>query len=207
MEVLERAQIEREFELVSARLKLTKRGRSSSSQHALSAVTGPGLSAGETVALLTAANLYEDAVHVGRIFGLDPRPALEGLASRCVWLARSAGPAERDAAWDWLAENSPSGADIRAGSAVEAAWRLLQSLLGRLEEGRQSKLHRAVAERLFSQGAYLPSWLVNSYKVVRSIVLPHLGTASPNVLGPLVMKPCCKYVLQIKINFRTTRPS
>ena len=171
MEVLERAQIEREFELVSARLKLTKRGRSSSSQHALSAVTGPGLSAGETVALLTAANLYEDAVHVGRVFGLDPRPALEGLASRCVWLARSAGPAERDAAWDWLAENSPSGADIRAGSAVEAAWRLLQSLLGRLEEGRQSKLHRAVAERLFSQGAYLPSWLVNSYKVV-SIRLP-----------------------------------
>ena len=172
MEVLERAQIEREFELVSARLKLTKqRGSrpSSSSQHAaLSAVTGPGLSAGETVALLTAANLYEDAVHVGRVFGLDPRPALEGLASRCVWLARSAGPAERDAAWDWLAENSPSGADIRAGSAVEAAWRLLQSLLGRLEEGRQSKLHRAVAERLFSQGAYLPSWLVNSYKVVRS---------------------------------------
>ena len=53
----------------------------------------------------------------------------------------------------------------------------------------------------------LLDWLVNSYKVVMSIVLPHLGTASPNVLGPLVMKPCCKYVLQIKINFRTTRPS
>ena len=103
MEVLEKAQIEREFELVSARLKLTKRSRSS--QSALSAVTGPGLSANETVSLLTASNLYEDAVHIGRIFELDHRPVLEGLASRCVWLAKSAGAVERDAAWDWLAEN------------------------------------------------------------------------------------------------------
>ena len=144
-------------------------GRSSDS--ALSAVTGPGLSANETVALLTAANLYEDAVHIVRIFDLDYRPVLEGLASRCVWLAKSAGAVERDAAWDWLAENSPSGMDIRAGSAVEAAWKLLQCLLWRLEEGRQSKLHRAVAERLFSQGAYLPSWLVNSYKIVSTKIL------------------------------------
>ena len=172
MEVLEKAQIEREFELVSARLKLTKRSRSS--QSALSAVTGPGLSANETVALLTAANLYEDAVHIGRIFELDHRSVLEGLASRCVWLAKSAGAVERDAAWDWLAENSPSGVDIRAGSAVEAAWKLLQCLLGRLEEGRQSKLHRAVAERLFSQGAYLPSWLVNSYKMNNAAELMHV---------------------------------
>ena len=68
-------------------------------------MTGPGLSANETVALLTAANLYEDAVHIGRIFELDHRSVLEGLASRCVWLAKSAGAVERDAAWDWLAEN------------------------------------------------------------------------------------------------------
>ena len=89
---------------------------------------------------------------------------------------------ERDAAWDWLAENSPSGVDIRAGSAVEAAWKLLQCLLCRLEEGRQSKLHRAVAERLFSQGAYLPSWLVNSYKIVSTkISIAHLGCIPLNV--------------------------
>ena len=73
--------------------------------------------------------------------------------------------------------------DIRAGSAVEAAWKLLQCLLGRLEEGRQSKLHRAVAERLFSQGAYLPSWLVNSYKMVSNLISQFLLSVQGCSLG------------------------
>ncbi len=169
LEVLEKAQIEKDFELISARLKLLRKAQQQqqqSSGHQLAAITGPGLSAGETVALLISANLYEDAVHISRTFELDYRPILEGTASRCVWLSRSAGGAERDAAWDWLAENCPSGADIRSGSAVEAAWKLLKSLLDRLETPRQSTLHKAVAVRLLAQGANLPAWLITSYKKV-----------------------------------------
>jgi hypothetical protein len=172
MEVLEKEQIEKEFELISARLKLVKkssRSNNADSSAALFAITGPGLSAGETVSLLVSANLYEDAANISRIFDLDYRPILEGLSSRCVWLAAKAGGIDRDAAWDWLAENT-AAVDARTGSSssssVEAAWKLLQDLLSRLEEPSRSKLHKAVSVRLFSQGAYLPSWLVNSYKKV-----------------------------------------
>ena len=46
-----------------------------------------------------------------------------------------ARPAEKDLAWEWLAENNPLGADIRTNSSspVDAAWRLLEDVIDRLE--------------------------------------------------------------------------
>ena len=76
MEVLEMEEIEKEFELISARLKLVKKLSSESGDVGRSAplaVTGPGLSPGETTALLIQANLYEDAIHISRLFDLDTR--------------------------------------------------------------------------------------------------------------------------------------
>lgn len=70
MVVLEIQDIQREFELVSARLKLVnEKGADVGGV----AVTGPGLSAGETTALLVQANLYEDAINIARLFDLDCR--------------------------------------------------------------------------------------------------------------------------------------
>ena len=100
VEVLEVEQIEKELELVCARLKLFK--RSSGGPGVASGLSGPGLSSSETVSLLVASNLFEDAVRICRIFDLDYQPALEGLASRCVRLASRASAVERDQAWDWL---------------------------------------------------------------------------------------------------------
>lgn len=44
------------------------------------------------------------------------------------------------------------------------AWRLLETLLNKYENPRQSTLHKAVAARLLGLGAFLPHWLVTSYK-------------------------------------------
>ena len=154
MEVLEYKDIEKEFELVSARLQLIKRG---------SLPSGPGLSPSECVSLLIAANLYEDAVKIAQLYSLDFRPILEGLATKCVQLSRST--LHRNSAWDWLALNNPN--TIRSASSVpEVALELLKSLLERLEIKGQSSLHKAVSIRFFNQAASLPAWLENSYKMV-----------------------------------------
>ena len=60
---------------------------------------------------------------------------------------------EIELALEWLADNNPAGADLRVGNAVESAWRLLESLVCRLEPGKgASRLHRAVATKLISLG-------------------------------------------------------
>lgn len=118
---------------------------------------------------------------------------MEGLTSRCVRLSTKAKGAERDAAWDWLSENNitaaanveetssvyntaattttapvPRNSTTAAGSSsVDSAWKLLEILIQRLEKkGGQSVIHKAVANRLFSQGVALPAWLVATYKKV-----------------------------------------
>ena len=157
MDVLEMKQIENEFLLVSARLKLTNKKETSGS----AGFTGPTLSANETLALLISANLYGDAVQIAKAFDLDRRGIVEGLASKCVKLSR-AKATEQDAAWEWLKENTLT--QTNTASTVEAAWSLLQDLVKDLERERQSQVHRAVASRLFSLGASLPTWLVADYK-------------------------------------------
>jgi hypothetical protein len=66
------------------------------------------------VALLVNANLFADAVNLARSFDLDPRNIVEGLAGRCVRLAR-ARPAEQEVAWEWLAEYTNIGAKGQTG--------------------------------------------------------------------------------------------
>ena len=76
------------------------------------------------------------------------------------------GSSATENAWDWLAENNSSSLrnDIRSNSSVEAAWKLLQNLVERLQEKGGSDIYKAVVTRLFSLGAFLPAWLVAGYK-------------------------------------------
>lgn len=48
------------------------------------------------------------------------------------------------------------------------AWRLLQMLLNQHEKKSSTELHMAVTRKLLSLGAFLPSWLMTSYKVSNS---------------------------------------
>jgi hypothetical protein len=69
---------------------------------------------------------------------------LSGLAMKCVQLSRG-GSSTAENAWDWLAENNPTSPrnDIGSSSSVEAAWKLLESLVTRLQskEGG-SQIHK-----------------------------------------------------------------
>jgi nuclear pore complex protein Nup160 len=103
------SEIQKEFQLICARLKLANKS---------SDLTGPGLSPAETVALLVNANLFEDAVNLAKSFDLEPRHILEGLAGKCVRLAR-ARPTEQEAAWEWLAEYSHSGTKGPTGTSTD----------------------------------------------------------------------------------------
>lgn len=176
LEVLEMAEIQKDFQLVCARLKLANK---------CSDLTGPSMSPVETVALLVSANLFDDAVNLAKLFNLDQRMILEGLAMKCVILAR-ARTSEQEAAWEWLAEYSQSGTkgqpsssigqDYRlgGGAAVETAWNLLRSYLSVLEPKGQSSLHKAVVTKLMSMGAFLPAWLVSSYQLINPAELLRL---------------------------------
>ncbi len=105
LQVLELPDIQKEFQLVCARLKLANK---------INDMTGPSFSPAETIALLVNANLFDDAVNLAKSFDLDPRGIVEGLASRCVRLAR-ARPSEQEAAWEWLADYTNVGAKGQTG--------------------------------------------------------------------------------------------
>ena len=49
-------------------------------------------------------------------------------------------------------------------TAVSLAWKLLEALLNKYEEPRLSSLHKAVTARILGLGAFLPQWLLVSYK-------------------------------------------
>lgn len=171
MQVLELGEIEKEFQLICVRLKLANKQQKQQGDP-LVGMSGSGLSASETVSLLVVSNLYEDAIQIATLFDLDKRPIAEGLTSKCVRLSRSR-QGEQDAAWDWLGENNAS-LDTVNTTSVEAAWKLLESLVAKIEEPRQTVAHKAVVTRLFSLNASLPVWLVAKYKELNAAELLRL---------------------------------
>ena len=75
-----------------------------------------------------------EAIMKHYVFGL-------GLAMKCVQLSRG-GSSATENAWDWLAENnsgSPKN-DIGSNSSTEAAWKLLESIVLRLQEKGGSQI-------------------------------------------------------------------
>lgn len=48
---------------------------------------------------------------------------------------------------------------------TNTAWRLLEYFTLKHEKNTNSELHKAVARKLLQDGAFLPQWLLMSYKV------------------------------------------
>lgn len=158
VQVLELPDIQKEFELVNAHLRLMKH-----SPDVCSSI-GTRFSAAELVAILTSVGMYQVALKLSHLFCLPPQGVFEGLAAACVKLMAEDSDKESSSAWDWLVENEFSELGIGEASAALLAWRLLETLLSKYESPRQSTLHKAVAARLLGLGAFLPHWLVTSYK-------------------------------------------
>jgi len=159
-EVVELEQIRKQLVLSQSRLKLTLTANSSS--HG-SLPVSPGLTPAETVGFLTTANLYLLAVQICEEFNLPLVGVAEALATKAVRLS-TAKPQEKSAAWQWLADNRPGGADMHSECAVTATWNLVKHIVESKEKPRETVLHRVVTTRLFSLGADLPPWLVAGYK-------------------------------------------
>ena len=160
MEVVELEDIEKELLLCQARLKLVSMSGDSS------LCFTPGLTPAETVSLLSAANLFMEAVRVATTYSLPGClvTVVQSLASKCARLSGGRG-GDLGQAWTWLAENRQAGGREAGGEdAVEVAWQLLETIVTGQEEAGSTALHRAVLTSLAATRTAAPPWLLAGYK-------------------------------------------
>ncbi|XP_070567013.1 nuclear pore complex protein Nup160-like [Ptychodera flava] len=194
VEVVTLMDLQKEYMLVSARLKLIQVDPDAA------LITGPFLSAPETVSLLVQAGLFDTAISICSKFKLPYTAVFESLTSRCIKddkyqmfiflsnfqnslrirlevfiiLKLSSSGNDSDA-WTWLSANDTSHlrttTEIRAS---ELSWRLLESYLRRLDSDGKSGYHKVIASKLLSLGVPLPAWLIHSHKRVNAAELLRL---------------------------------
>lgn len=152
VEVVELKDIRKEYYIVEARLKLSKLN----SELLVVAQVGPE----ELIAILSSVGLYVTALHLCEQFRIGKGSVLESLASQCVRLSQQDDPK----AWDWLILNDVFDITLSASNVANIAWKLLEHLTLTHEKENQSELHKGVARKLLHHGAFIPAWLLSSYK-------------------------------------------
>ncbi|EFN74716.1 Nuclear pore complex protein Nup160-like protein [Camponotus floridanus] len=152
VEVLELEDIKKEYYIVDARLKISK---ASSDMHIV-AHTEPS----ELIITLCSTGLYTTALHLCDEFKISKASVLESLTSQCIKLSQREDPN----AWDWLIQNDIFDIGISNTTIANTAWRLLEYFVLKHEKDDNSELHKAVARKLLQDGAFLPQWLLISYK-------------------------------------------
>lgn len=110
------------------------------------------------VSVLIMKHKYKEALRLSKIWDLSIHYPLRELVKTCLTLT---DPDERDRAWLWLADNGVSGDGIDSG---KIAWRFLETLVNRYEEEGKTLIHYHVADELLKHKAFLPNWLVKTFK-------------------------------------------
>ncbi|KAG7213986.1 hypothetical protein KM043_001360 [Ampulex compressa] len=170
IEVLELCDIQREYYLVDARLKVSKLNPE------LHIVTHAGPS--ELIVILSSIGLYTTALHLCDQFKINKSSVLESLTSQCVKLSHREDPD----AWDWLVQNDIFDMGVSNSNIANTSWRLLEYLTLKHEKDRGSNLHKAVSRKLLQEGAFLPQWLLKSYKKRNAAELLRLMLNSGRIL-------------------------
>ncbi|XP_032683313.1 nuclear pore complex protein Nup160 homolog [Odontomachus brunneus] len=152
VEVLELDDIKKEYYIVDARLKISK----VNSEMHIVAHTEPS----ELIVTLCSTGLYTTALHLCDEFKISKTSVLESLTSQCIKLSQREDPN----AWDWLIQNDIFDIGISNTTITNTAWRLLEYFTLKHEKNTNSELHKAVARKLLQDGAFLPQWLLMSYK-------------------------------------------
>ncbi|XP_076237550.1 nuclear pore complex protein Nup160 [Calliopsis andreniformis] len=152
VEVLELSDIKKEYYVVDARLKISK----INSELNVVAHAGPS----ELVIILSTIGLYTTALHLCDEFKINKNSVLESLTSQCIRLSKREDPN----AWDWLIQNDIFDIGLSNTNITNTAWRLLEYLTLKHEKDECSELHKAVARKLLQDGAFIPQWLLISYK-------------------------------------------
>ncbi|CAK9826764.1 Nuclear pore complex protein Nup160 homolog [Anthophora retusa] len=152
VEVLELSDIKKEYYIVDARLKVSK---VNAELHIVSHA-GPS----ELIIILSTIGLYTTALHLCDEFKINKSSVLESLTTQCVRLSRREDPN----AWDWLIQNDIFDIGLSNANITNTAWRLLEYLTLKHEKDGCSELHKAVSRKLLQEGAFIPQWLLMSYK-------------------------------------------
>ncbi|EGI69420.1 Nuclear pore complex protein Nup160-like protein [Acromyrmex echinatior] len=152
VEVLELDDIKKEYYIVDARLKISK---VNSEMHI---VAHTELS--ELIVTLCSIGLYATALHLCDVFKISKASVLKSLTSQCIKLSQREDPN----AWDWLIQNDIFDIGISNTTITNTAWRLLEYFTLKHEKSDNCELHKAVAQKLLQDGAFLPQWLLISYK-------------------------------------------
>ncbi|KAK0176406.1 hypothetical protein PV328_000545 [Microctonus aethiopoides] len=152
VEVLELKDIQNEYYLVDARLKLSK---FKSEMHTVAQAIPS-----ELIAILSSVGLYTTALQLCDKFNVGKSSVLESLTSQCLRLSEN----EDSNAWDWLIQNDVFEITGSGTSVADVAWRLLEKLISYHESDTGSELHKGVAKKIVHGGAFIPQWLLASYK-------------------------------------------
>ncbi|CAD6237041.1 GSCOCG00002109001-RA-CDS [Cotesia congregata] len=152
VQVLELKDIRNEYYLVDARLKLSK---FRSEMHTIAQAD-----AGELIVLLSNVGLYTVALNLCDKFGISKTSVLENLAGQSLRLSEHEDPN----AWDWLVLNDVFDIPGYGSNVADIAWRLLEKLTLEHEKEDSSELHKGVAKKILQHEAFLPQWLIASYK-------------------------------------------
>lgn len=163
LEIVELGDLEKEYLLVDARLRLIQKNAD------LLIASGPSMFPSEMVGLLVSAGMFDRAIIICKAFNLKLNSIFENLALRCVTLAQYSlqdvnGANQIEDAWDWLQENElPQFPGAKENSVSDQAWLLLKTYLTKYEEPNGC-YHRVTASTLLSHDYPLPTWFVNPYK-------------------------------------------
>jgi len=166
--IVELADLEKEYLLVLARLKLVQHGKSEN------VAIGPGISPAETIGLLAQLGLFDMAFSVALKFDLSLKGIFEALAAKCANLMKYK-PSEFDERWNWLTLNEINSIQlVTSKSATQQAFHLLQSYLTKFSKDESSIYMKIVATKFLSIGCELPCWLVTHYTATNPAELLHL---------------------------------
>lgn len=110
------------------------------------------------VSILIMKHKYKEVLRLSKMWNLPIYYPLRELVKTCLTLT---DPDERDKAWLWLADNGVSGDGIDSG---KIAWHFLENLVLRYEEQGKTLIHYHIADELLKHKAFLPSWIVKTFK-------------------------------------------
>ncbi|KAH8276417.1 hypothetical protein KR018_005700 [Drosophila ironensis] len=149
--VLELADIRKELVHAEALLELSHHRKGVSSMERVTAE--------ELSYLLINSGLYTSALKLHRGQTYSVLHIFEGLTSACV----TATEERTSDAWNWLQNNDMADIPHRTNPA-DMAWSLLQKLVEDHEGKDSTLIRKSVVNRLLMLNAFVPQWLMSSYK-------------------------------------------
>ncbi|KAH8248893.1 hypothetical protein KR032_004033 [Drosophila birchii] len=119
--------------------------------------------------LLASCGLYTAALKLSRGHTFSVLPIFESLTTACV----TATEDKSANAWSWLQNNDMADLPHR-NNAADMAYALLEKLLADNEEKNSTLIKKSIVNRLLVLNAFVPQWLMDSYKLANSRELLHL---------------------------------